>query len=225
MPTFTTLFAPPAPPGGFEIEADLDASRVRLSWLASSIPQVDFRGFRVSRSVDNGITFEEIAMLPVVTDVSHDDYDAPLNTPLVYRLTQSNLDFESEPVEGSVSLESARWQVVVPGNSGLTFSVPKLRSASLTSPKTQDVFSPIGRPGKIAVGDVVQAEDGAISFLALPDNLGMAALLRAIQGHMEGGVILKATDGSVWEVQFGDMTRSFNDYGGQEITIPFHGVG
>lgn len=225
MPTFLTDFTPPPAPSGLEIEADVDASSVRLTWDPSAVPQVDFAGFRVYRSIDNGLNFELLAVLPLVGDVSHEDFGAPLNVPLVYRLTQSNLDFESDPVEGTVSLSSPRPQVVVPGDPSNTFSIPKVRALSLTSPKTQDEFRPIGRPGALVVGDVVHAETGSITFLAMPDNLAMVSLMKRIQGRMEGTILLKLTDGSVWPVQYGAMTRVFTDWGGQEISIPFTGVG
>lgn len=225
MPAFSTSFSPPSAPGGFTIEADIPSSAVRLTWDPSGIAQVDFGGFRVYRSLDGGLTYELLAVLALVDDVAYNDYAAPLNTLLAYRLTQSDLDLESDPVEGTVSLDSSRWWVVVPEDLDLTFSIPKLRSATLTSPKVQDVYSPIGRAGKLVVGDVVQAEDGQIAFLAMPDNLGMVSLMKAIQSRMEGGIILKATDGSVWLVQYGSMTRSFTAVGLQEITIPFTGVG
>lgn len=225
MPTFSTTFTPPSVPGGLLIEADIDLSAVHLTWDASDVAQVDFAGFRVYRSADNGVTWALIAQYPLVTDTEHFDYGAPLNTPLVYRLTQSNNDFESDPVEGSIDLPSDRWQIVVPGDASLTFAIPKLRSAGLTSPKIQDMFSPIGRPGKVAVGDVVQAEDGEIAFLVMPDNLAMVNLMKAVQAKMAGSLTLKATDGSVWQVQFGDLKRSFTNWGGQELSIPFSGVG
>lgn len=225
MPTFTTTFTPPAAPSGFLLEADVDASAVRLEWDSSSIPQVDFAGFRVYRSLDNGLTFLLLATYELVSEVEHVDYNAPLNVPLLYRLTQSNLDFESEPAEGSVELVSSRPQVVVPGDLGLTFSIAKWNSLAMTTPKTQDEFRPIGRPGALVIGDVVHAETGVISFLAMPDNLGMVALVRAIMSRMEGGILLKLTDGTVLPVQYGAMSRTFTSWGGQEISIPFTGVG
>lgn len=226
MPTFSTTFTPPPAPSGLTIEADLDLSAVHLTWDASAVAQVDFAGFRVYRSRDNGVTFELLAVLPLVTDTEYHDYEAPLNVTLVYRLTQSNLDFESEPVEGTVELSSLMWWVVVPGDIELTFPIPKVRAASMTSTKVQDVYSPIGRPTRIAVGDVVQTESGELSFLAMPDNPGLAALLRRVQARMDGAVILKAPDSVVHHVQYGDMTRAFTNIPGvQELTIPFTGVG
>jgi len=224
MPTFTTTFTPPTAPSGFELAADLDLSAVVMTWDASAIAQVDFAGFRVYRSLDGGLTFDLLQILPLVSDVTYSDFEAPLNADLVYRLTQSNLDFESDPVDGSIMLASSQWHIVVPGDADLTFGIPKLRAASLTSPKVDDVFSPLGRPGKMVIGDTVQTEDGEISFIAMPGNLGMVALLKAIQSRMEGGIILKATDGSVWPVQFQSMRRTFTSWAGQEISIPFVGV-
>lgn len=226
MPTFSTSFVPPSPPSGLELSADLDASAMRLVWDASAVAQVDFGGFRVYRSLDNGLTFTLLALLPLVTDVSYDDFEAPLNTVILYRLTQSNLDFESDPVDASADLTSSAWWVVTPDDPTLTFPIPKVRAATMTSPKVQDIFAPIGRPTRVAVGDVVQTEEGQLSFLVMPDNAGMIALLRAIQARMEGAIILKAPDGVIHRVQYGDMTRAFTRIEGlQEVTIPFTGVG
>lgn len=225
MPTFTTTFTPPAEVSGFELAADIERSAVDMTWDASAVAAVDFDGFRVYRSTDNGISWTLLARLAATTDTAYTDYLAPLNTPLLYRVTQATLDFESEPVEGSVELTTTRWWIVVPGDTNLTFSIPKLRSASVKSEKAQEEFRPVGRPGALVVGDVVHTESGDIAFLVLPDNLGMVALARAVQARMEGGITLKATDGSIWEVQFGDMSRTFTSYGGQELSIPFTGVG
>ncbi|MBA3403960.1 MAG: hypothetical protein H0U13_04605 [Gemmatimonadaceae bacterium] len=225
MPTFQTIFVPPSLPSGLELDADLDLSRVRLTWDASAIAQIDFAGFRIYRSLDNGLTFSLLTVLTLVTDVSYDDFEAPLNLPILYKLTQSNIDFESGPIDGSASLDSLMWWVVVPNDTTLTFPIAKVRGAQMTSPKTQDIFSPIGRATRIAVGDVVHSETGTLTFLAMPDNPGMIGLLKSIQARMDGGIILKAPDGVTHTVQYGDMTRSFTSIGGlQEVTIPFTGV-
>src|SRR5687767_14622902 len=184
MPTFTTNFAPPSIPSGLVLDADIDASVVRLSWDPSNVAAVDFAGFRVYRSADGGVTFTLLQVLGGVDEVAYADYLAPLNANLVYRLTQSNIDFESDPAEGTIELPSARWQVVRAGDASLTFDIPKLRAASLTSPKTADEFRPIGRRGALVVGDVVHAEDGEIRFIVMPDNLAMVALLKAVQAQM-----------------------------------------
>jgi hypothetical protein len=224
MPTFSTSFTPPPAVAGLNVEADVDASAVLLTWDPTTIAQVDFGGYRVSRSRDNGISWELLAHNTLVNDVDHADYSAPLNIPLLYRVTQSNLDFESEGAEAGVELASLMWWVVVPGDASATFGVPRHQEAALEGRKVQDVFSPLGRRGKVIVGDVVQAEDGQLTFLAMPDNLGVIELLRRVQSRMEGGVTLKATDGSVWQVQYGDIRRSFQKGGIQELSIPFYGV-
>lgn len=225
MPTFETDFAPPTAVTGLTIEASIVESVVRISWDPTAIAEVDFGGYRVYRSLDSGATFELLALLPGVNDVEYEDFAAPLNVVMVYRVTQSNLDFESDPVEGSVELASLQWWVVSPGDESLTFAIPKVRAASLTSPKVQEVFSPIGRPTRVVVGDVVQTEEGSLSFLAMPDNPGMVALLKRIQAQMEGAITLKSPDGVVHSVQFASMTRTYTTVPGmQEITIPFTGV-
>lgn len=224
MPTFSTTFASPAPPEGFEIDVDIEASRVRLTWSPSVIAPVDFAGFRVYRSLDNGLTFSLLAILTDVNDVEYEDYEAPLNTDMVYKLTQSNLDFESEAVEGGAILASYAWWVVTPGDLSLTFPITRHTQATLTSPKVDEVFSPIGRPTKLAVGDVVQTEYGQLAFRVMPDEPGKIALWKRLQASMEGALLLKATDGVIHRVQYGNMSRNFTKGGMQEISISFDGV-
>lgn len=225
MPTFFTSFMPPSAVSGLTVEADIVASAVRLSWDVTAIADVDFGGYRVYRSTD-GVTYTEIALLGNTTDVEYDDFSAPLNVALFYRVTQSNLDFESDPVEATVMLESLAWWVVTPGDTSLTFAVTRVRGAVLRSPKVQDEFSPVGRTTRLVVGDVVQTEEGDLRFLVMPDQPEMVALLKAIQARMEGTVTLKSPDGGVHQVQFRDMTRSFTNVNGmQEISIPFVGAG
>lgn len=223
MPDFVTTFTPPDPVEGLTIEADLVESVVRVSWDPTIIAEVDFGGYRVYR--DTGDGFVLLELLTGVNDVAFSDYTAPLNTSLAYRVTQSNLDFESEGADGTVSLDTSAWWAVTPGDPSLTFAITKIRGATLTSPKVQELFSPIGRPTRIAVGDVVQTEEGELSFLAMPDNPGMIGLLKRVQAKMDGSLLLKAPDGVVHEVQYGSITRSFTNVPGlQELTLPFAGV-
>lgn len=225
MPTFTTSFAPPPAVSGLAIEADLDFSRVVLTWDVSPTADVDFGGYRVYRSLDNGVTFTLLTLIAEKTSVTYSDYEAPLNTSLLYRVTQANLDFESDPVDAATDMTSLQWWVVVPDDSSLTFPIPKVTSASLTSPKVQEFYSPIGRPTRVAVGDVVLTEEGQLSFIVMPDNTGMIALLKRVQARMDGGILLKSPDGTVHTVQYGDMSRNFTNITGlQEVSIPFTGV-
>lgn len=226
MPTFSTDFAPPPAVGNLELTAELEFSRVILSWDVSPTPEVDFGGYRVYRSLDNGVTFVLLTTITDINTVTYTDYEAPLNVSLLYRVTQANLDFESDPADAATELESRMWWVVTPDDSDLTFAIPKITSASLTSPKVQEFYSPIGRPTRLAVGDVVLTEEGQLGFLVMPDNPGMIALLKRVQARMDGGILLKAPDGGVHMVQYGDMSRAFTNIPGlQEVSIPFTGVG
>ena len=223
MPIFTADFAPPPAISGLTVEGDVDASAILLSWDPSSLG-VDFRGYRVSRSRD-GITFTLMDELLTVNEVTFQDYTAPLNTPLVYRVTQSNLDFESDPADASVELSSAAWYAVTPGDTSLTFPIRRQQQGDVIGAKTQDVYRPLGRPGALVVGDTIHVESGSIAFLVRPDETAAIVLLRRVQARMEGSLLLKATDGSVWEVQYGDIARRFAMGGMQEVSIPFTGVG
>lgn len=220
MPLFTTDFVPPDPVTGLAIEADLLASVVRLTWDDTTIPLEDFAGFRVYRRIGEMGAWELYAE---TTSPAHDDFHAPLNRELSYRVTQANMDHESEPVEASVEgLLSQQWWLVDEHDMMLTFPIPKVRAATITSPKVQEVYSPLGRPDKLVIGDVVQDEDGQLSFLMTPDNPSLVAMLRAAQARMEGFVMLKAPDGSMFHTQLGSMTRVFTAVPGlQEITLPF----
>lgn len=224
MPTFSTSFTPPAAVTNLELEVDLPASAMRLSWDPSLLG-VDFAGYRVYRSTD-GTNFTLLAFIADDADAHYDDFTAPLNSQTTYRVTQANPDFESDPAEASGTLESLAWWVVAPDDESLTFAVEKVRAASLSSSKVQEVYVPIGRSTRIVVGDTLLTEEGSLSFIAMPDNPGMIALLKRIQARMDGTILLKAPDGVNHDVQFGDMSRSYTSIPGlQEITIPFVGAG
>lgn len=224
MPTFTTSFTPPSPPSGLLVEADLDLSAVLMSWDPTTIAQVDFGGYRVSRSLD-GIVWELLAVKTDVNDVSYQDFHAPLNRSVAYAVTQANLDIASEPATASVDLTSLAWYFVVPGDEALTFPITRQQEGDLSSQKIQDVFVAMGRRGKIVVSDVVMAEDGSVSLLVRPDELATIDLFKQLQALSEGTILLKATDGSVWPVQPGDLRRRFTRGGMQELSISVYGTG
>lgn len=224
MPSFVTAFTPPAPPSGFVIESDLPASAVHLAWDPSDVPQVDFGGFRVYRSEDGGLSWTLLTVLATTTDTEYDDFEAPLNVSLIYRLTQSNLDFESDAEEGGALLESLAWWVVTPGDASLTFPITRQTGANLTSPKVDEVFSPIGRPTKVAVGDVVQTEGGTLSWRVMPDDTQSIRLWKTAQARMDAPLIMKSTDGTVHRVLFGNISRSFERSGMQNLNVSFDGV-
>lgn len=231
MPTFSSEFFPPPAISGLTLDADLGRSRVYLSWDHTAIAEPDFDGYRIYRSRDSGATYKLIRTLNNGDSTDWSDYGVPLNVDVIYRVTQSTQTAESEPVEAAASLTSPQWWVVTPGDEDQTFAIPRVRAASMTSPKVQEIFSPMGRSSRVVVGDVVQEEEGEISFLVTPTVEdpraagAMVALLRRLQRQMEGSVILKAPDGLTHYVQYGDMKRSFTEVPGmQEITIPFYGT-
>lgn len=224
MPTFHTVFDPPPEVSGLTVTVDVSLSRVELDWDTSAIADVDFSNYRIYRSTD-GANFEIVRQIGNKTLTHWEDYEAPLNTSITYRMTQSENGIESEPVEASAEIETPYWWVVVPNDTSLTFPISRVQSASLSSEKVQEVYTPIGRDSRLVVGDVVLTESGDISFLVYPDDLGKVALLKRIQARMEGGIIFKAPDGVTHIVQYGDMTRSLTNIPGlQEVSIPFLGA-
>ena len=223
MPTFSTNFVPP-PPLALTLEADLETSSIALSWPQTALLQEDFGGYRLSRRIGTG-DWVLLASYSQVDEVEYTDFSAPINATVTYRLVQASLDAESNPSEASTSMSSRMWWVVVPSDASLTFPIPKVRGVSITSPKVQEEYSPIGRRGKLVIGDVVQAEEGSLSFLVMPDNPGMVALLRAVQARMDGELLLKAPDGEVHSVRIGSITRAFTSVEGlQELSLPFTGI-
>ena len=224
MPTFSTDFTPPAALTGLTLEAVLASSAIELSWDPSALDPADFNGYRVRRRIGSGDT-EVIGELSTQSDVTFVDQTAPLNVTLVYSVTQSNLDFESAPAEASGELGSPMWWVVTPDDDELTFAIPHVRGVQLVSAKVAETYSPVGRPGKLVVQDVVQAEDGQLSFQVRPDQPGMMALLRRIQAHVDGDLLLKSPEGDVHRVSIGSISRAYTKLPGlQELTLPFTGV-
>lgn len=223
MPTFSTSFTPP-PTLNLALEADLNSSAVRLSWNATAIPEVDFGGYRLERQVGDG-DWEELVVYTDPDSVEYVDYRVPLNETANYRLTQFSIDAESGPADASTLIADRRWWFVVPGDDTLTFAIANIHQASMTRPKVQEEFSPMGRPGKVVVGDVVQAESGSLSFRILPDQPEQMSLIRRVQEKMTGELLVKAPDGGVHEVMIGTITRSFTKVPGwQEISLPLVGV-
>lgn len=122
-------------------------------------------------------------------------------------------------------LDSRAWWVVVPEDESLIFPIPKVRAASVSTAKTQDVFRAIGRSAAVVVGDVVHTDSGSLRFLVMPDNPGMVALMKRVMAKMEGTIILKSPDGEIHFVQYGDMSRTYTNVPGMfEVTIPFFGA-
>lgn len=219
MPEFTTLFSPPPAPTGLTLEADLFASVIRLEWNATAIPPEDFAGYTVYRRMGDMTDWEEYAE---ASSPMFEDFHAPLNTDMSYRVTQSSVDYESGPAEASTNgLRDKRWWVVDEHDMMLTFPIPKVRAATIRSPKVMESYSPIGRRSKIAVSDVVQDEEiTELRFLMMPDDPHLAAMIRAAQARTFGYVMIKAPDGSMFHTQLSDMTRSFTAVEGlQEITL------
>ncbi len=223
MPDFSTDFTPPPTPV-LTIEADLNASAIRLSWTATGILPEDFGGYRLLRRVGSG-DWVAIVEYNDQDSVTYDDFTAPINETVTYQITQFSVDVESEPAEASTRLSDKRWWIVTPADDSLTFPIEKIRGATLTSEKVQDVYNPIGRREKVVVGDVVQTEDGSLSFLVMPDNGGMIALLKLVQAKMDGELLAKAPDGSVHRVRVGTIVRNFTSVEGlQELSLPFIGA-
>lgn len=223
MPTFSTDFAPPPALTGLTLEADLESSAVRLSWDPTALLPEDFAGYRVRRRVGSG-DWVLLADLADPAAVEYDDHTAPLNVGLTYSLTQSSLDFESDEAQASGELPSLMWWAVAPGDDTLTFGIPHIRAARLTSPKVAETYSPIGRPSKLVVTDVVQAEDGELAFQIRPGESAMIERLPRLQAYTDE-LLLKSPEGKVFRVSVGTIQRVYTKLPGlQEVTLPFVSV-
>lgn len=225
MPLFSTDFAPPPALASLTLYANNATTAVELEWSPSALAPEDFGGYYVYRQLGTD-DYELIASFTEQSAVEYTDFTAPLNTSVVYRVTQHNLDFESAPVQGATSLSSRYWWVVTPEDLSTTFAIQKIRSVSLTSPKVQEAYRPIGRSTQIVIGDSVFTEDGAISFLVTPENPATVAMMKKVQAKMQGTLLLKSSDGDVHRVRFGDVSRSYTNIPGiQELSVPFLGAG
>ena len=223
MPTFSTTFTPPAPPSALTAFADVPASAIRLDWTSTALGG-DFRNYRVSRSLDAGVTFAVIAVITTEATSQYDDYTAPLDLPLTYRVTVSNLDFESAPAVASSELDVAQWWIVRPGDASLTFRLTYVDDHQKRRSKPQELYRALGRSRPIVVSGDQQGWEGTVratvphAYRAMVDRLVAAAALP------DEYVLLKSPFGEVFAVQLGDIDVARGTAGSQTVTFPFTSV-
>ena len=223
MPTFSTSFTPPGPPPDFTLTADTVASRVMLEWgVDGALAAPDFVAYNVYRSTDGGATWVQVASIGVQATTTYDDYEAPLDVPLLYRVTQVSIDFEGDPAEGSTELDIHEWWVVTPGYSEQTFRLHVVDDYDDIVPVEQEEYTALGRRTKIQVQGEVLGTEGSIRVHVGPEHRGLRDLLvRALGRQANEYVLLKTPFGDVWRVRLGSIRRRRRPAGHSEITFPF----
>jgi hypothetical protein len=220
MPTFTTNFAPPAPPAELNVVADVPTSAVTLSWASTSLG-ADFTAYRVYRQIGVG-EWVLLATLGVEAIATYTDYLAPLAVSLTYRVTVSNLDFESDPAVASTELSVVEWWLVRPGDSSLTFRLFVTTDYSDVVPVEEEEFVALGRRHKVQVQGEVLGTEGTLSVHLSNENRGLRDLLvRVAQGQEQEYVLLKTPYSEVYRVRLGDIRRRRRAAGHSEVTFPF----
>jgi hypothetical protein len=222
MPTFSTDFVPPDPVTGLTLTADIPSSAMLLEWDATTLGGA-FVDYRVYRSTDAGASFELIGVIAIESESAFADYEAPLNVPIVYRVTVSTTDFESDPVEAGSGFNLDEWWLADPtGDVSRTFHLAYVTGWASRSPLERELYTALGRPKRIAVRGERLGEEGTVDIEAYPDNAAaLWALLKDAQLHPTEYVLLKSPFGEVYRVTLGDIDRSRLGAGAQAITVPF----
>ena len=224
MPLFTTLFTPPA--AIEDLTAVAIGGIVVLEWSPSTLDPEDFTGYRVSRSLtgqpDEYVELAQIADQSVST---YTDYSAPIGRTLFYRVTQSDLDYESEPAEVTTALSECVWWLVAPAVPGASLEIPNVTGYESEWPVQSAEHEPIGRPAKLVETGLVLAEEGSITAFLEPahDPSVLLGLRAAAGGSTE--ILLKTPYGEVFSVVVETMKRERQPDGYQTLSFRFVGVG
>ena len=220
MPTFSTLFTPPATPSGFDLTADVIASRVSLEWTATALG-VDFANYTISRSVEGG-PFVVLATIAIEGTTSFDDYEAPLNRSLQYRLTVTNTTgLESDPAEGAATLESNGWYLVTAGDPDNTFELRVVVGYNDKQPLEEERFTPLGRSKKLVVmGELLGIEGGIDVDLSRADA-DAVHMIREASMHSGEFVLIKSPFGDVYRSHIGTVERRRTVAGRQRVSFDF----
>ena len=221
MPTFQTDFTPPAAPTGIAAYANVTASSVDLSWTATSLGG-DFLHYHVYRSTDGGLTFSLLATISSEALAAHSDYLAPLDVPLIYHVTVTNVDeLESDPAVVSSELDIDQWWIVRPGDVSLTFHVRHVDAERDVTPRPTEQYVAMGRSRKVVVSGQQLGHEGSLSAVVTPSDRGLIDLLRAAAALPDEYVLLKTPFGEVFRVRLADVSRSRGQAGHQTVELPF----
>ena len=224
MPTFSTAFEPPAPLEGLTATA-VGGAYVEVSWSPSELSAEDFVAYMVERSVDGGATWLTLATIADQATTLYQDYSAPLDRPLVYRVSQSNLDYASAPVEVTTALEGCAWWLVTPGALEASFEIPNVVAYESEWPLQSLEHQPIGRPLKLIETGLLLGEEGNLSaHLTAEHDPEVLNLLRAISAGASSAPLLKTPFGEVFAVVVGSIRRTRLVGGAQSVSFRFVSV-
>jgi len=224
MPLFVTAFTPPAPLTGLTVTG-IGGAAVVLEWDPSPLAGGDFVDYRVYRSLSGHD--DDFTLLATITDQSaatFSDYTAPLDRAIWYRVTHSNLDFESDPAEAVTALEGCSWWIVTPGAAAESFELPNVTEYQSQFPLQSIEHEPIGRPTKLVETGLLLAEEGNLTTYLLPTDAGILDLLRAAASGASTQPLLKTPYGEVFAVAVGTIQRTRQPGGRQEVSFRFVAV-
>ena len=220
MPTFSTLFTPPSTPTDFTLTADILLSRVAMSWTATALG-VDFASYTISRSIDNG-PWQVIAIITTEAIVTFDDFEAPLNSSLQYRLTVTNTTgLESLPAEGAATLESRGWWLVTPGDPEQTFELRVVVDYDDRAPLEEERFMPLGRSKKLVVIGELMGVEGSIDVDLSREDAAIVGQIRDAALYAGTYVMIKSPFGDVYRSQIGTVERKRGVAGRQRVSFDF----
>jgi hypothetical protein len=220
MPTFSTLFTPPAAPAAFDLEAEVETSRVALSWTATALG-VDFAYYTISRAVENG-PFVVLATITTESTTTFDDFEAPLNHSLQYRLTVTNaIELTSLPAEGAATLESLGWWLVTASDPDQTFELAVVVGYRDEQPLEEERFVALGRSKKLVVMGELLGIEGGIDVDLSREQADVVQMIRMASMHSGEFVLIKSPFGEVFRSHIGTVERRRTVAGRQRVSFDF----
>lgn len=223
MPLFTASFVPPPAITDLEVST-VDPAAILLEWAPSTIAPEDFRYYQVARSVAGG-PWVLLATLADQAATSYMDYAAPIGPEVAYRVTQSNLDEESDPNVATVTMDECSWWLVTPGAPDASFEVPNVTALESEWPLQSEEHEPLGRTRKLVETGVLLGEEGsATAYLEREHDPAVLALLRGAASGASSEVLFKSPYGEVFAVSVGTIKRTRRPGGAQEVEFRFVAV-
>lgn len=220
MPLFSTLFVPPPALTGFAIFANVPESGIEMEWTSTALG-ADFGGYRVSRSLDGGATWVLLEHITSEATVAYTDYTAGLDRDLLYRMTVSSLDFESEPVQAATRLNESTWRIVRPGDPSLTFELRYVEQEDDVREIPRERFYPMGRSRPVVVSGTPMGRSGSLDVTIAPQDFDLEAKVQAAAEIDSGPLMLKLPTGEVWNVRLGPIKRRRAGGRVQSLDVPF----